>query len=324
MQYKYLPNINKPISRLVQGTVMINSGQLDWSFALLDAVFEAGCTAFDSGQSYRLGDCERVLGKWLHSRGVQEQVVILTKGAHHSQDRKRVTPYDITADLHDSLARLRVDTIDLYLLHRDDPSLPVEPIVDILNEHHQAGLIRVFGVSNWTIERIEAANAYAQANGLTPIAVSSPNFSLADQFEAPWPDCISISGPRNQAAQDWYAKNQMPLFVWSSLAGGFFSGRFTRDNLDTFETHLDLVCVKAYGYEENFKRYDRAKQLAEQKGVTVPQIAMAYVLHQPLNLFALVGCNSGAEFAENAAALELQLSAKEMAWLDLQIEDLGA
>ena len=318
MQYGHVPGIDKPISRLAQGTVMVNSQEIDKSFALLDDIFELGCTAFDTAHVYGRGDNERTVGRWVNERGVRDNVVIIGKGAHHNEDRHRVTPFDITADLHDSLARFRFETIDLYLLHRDDPAVPVGPIVEILNEHRRAGKIRAFGGSNWTHERIQAANAYAQANGLVPFAASSPNFSLAEQVKEPWANCISISGPQGQAARDWYAKEQMPLFTWSSLAGGFFSGRFTRDNLDSFESTLDQLCVQSYCYEDNFRRLDRVRLLAGGKGLTVPQIALAYVMSQPLNVFALVGCQNGDEFRANLEACAVKLSPAEIAWLELK------
>jgi aryl-alcohol dehydrogenase-like predicted oxidoreductase len=210
------------------------------------------------------------------------------------------------------------------LLHRDDPGVPVGPIVEVLNEHLAAGRIHVFGGSNWTPERIQAANEYAAAHGLVPFAASSPNFSLAEQVREPWPNCISISGPQGEAVRAWYGQNEMPLFTWSSLAGGFFSGRFTRDNLDSFETYLDKLCVESYCYEDNFKRLDRARQLAEEKGLTLPQVALAYVLSQPLNIFALVGCQSGAEFKANMEASQVRLTPAEIEWLELKSEELGA
>ena len=102
----------------------------------------AGGTVHDPTVGHAgLGKAERMLGRWINERGVREQVVIITKGAHYNEDRKRVTPFDITSDLHDSLARLKTDYIDLYILHRDDPDVPVGPIVEILNQHQQAGLI---------------------------------------------------------------------------------------------------------------------------------------------------------------------------------------
>lgn len=318
MEYGHISGIDKPISRLVQGTVMVNSGELEKSFALLDEVYALGCTTFDTGHVYGNGDCERTVGRWVRERGVRDQVVMIGKGAHHNADRKRVTPFDITADIYDSLARFKFDYIDLYLLHRDDPTVPVGPIIETLNEHQQAGRIHLFGASNWTHERIKEANQYAAAHGLKPFIASSPNFSLADQVKEPWPDCITISGPANEATRAWYQQTQMPLFTWSSLAGGFFSGRFTRHNLDSFSNYFDNLCVESYCYEDNFQRLDRATQLAKQKGLTLPQIALAYVINQPLNIWALVGCRNGHEFAANIAASQINLSAEEMAWLDLK------
>ncbi len=317
MKYGKVPGVPKPISRLVQGTVMINARNADESFALLDGVFELGCTAFDTAHGYGGGECERVLGRWIRERGVRDQVVILTKGAHHNQDRRRVTPFDITSDLHDSLARLQVDFIDLYVLHRDDPNVPVGPIVEVLNAHQETGLIGAFGGSNWSHTRIKAANDYAAAHGLTPFMISSPQFSLAEMVKEPWENCVSISGSSGAVARAYYEKTKIALFTWSSLAGGFFSGRFTRDNLDTFDRHLDKLCVHSYCYEENFQRLERAKELAKEKGLTLPQIALAYSQNHPLNLFSLVGCRAPQEFADNVVALETPLTEEEIHWLEV-------
>jgi aryl-alcohol dehydrogenase-like predicted oxidoreductase len=322
MQYGNLPGVDKPISRLVQGTVMIGSEHLEQSFQLMDDVFDLGCTCFDTGHLYGHGDCERTLGRWIEERGLRDEIVILTKGAHFNADRNRVTPFDITSDLFDSLARLRTDSVELYMLHRDDPTVPVGPIVEVLNEHKEAGRVQAFGASNWTHQRIKEANAYAKAHNLTPFVASSPNFSLAEQVQEPWPDCVSISGPAGEEARAWYRQTQLALFPWSSLAGGFFSGRFTRDNLDTFTSDLDVRCVRSYCYEDNFQRLERARLLAEGRGLTLPQIAMAWVMNQPLDIYALVGCAKREEFADNATALEVELAPEELAWLDLQTDEV--
>lgn len=316
MLYGSVRGLDKQVSRLVQGTVMVRSDCWESSVELLDAVFALGGNTFDTAHVYGQGDNERTFGRWVNDRGLREQVVIIGKGAHHNQDRQRVTPFDITADIHDSLARLRTDYIDLYLLHRDNPSVAVGPIVEVLNEHLAAGRIRAFGGSNWSQSRIQAANEYAAAHGSVPFAVSSPNFSLAIQFKEPWDNCVSLTGEENEGVRRYYRETQMPLFTWSSLAGGFFSGRFRPDNLDTFTAYLDKLCVHSYCYDENFARYGRAEELAHKHGVSVPQLALAYVLSQPWNVFTLVGCANGAEFAANAVALELQLTGQELAWLE--------
>ncbi len=318
MQYGNIDGIDKPISRLVHGTIMLTSEEEEWSFKLLDAVYDNGITAFDTGHIYGGGDPERILGRWMKERGNRDRVVLLGKGAHHNADRRRVTPFDVTADLHDSLARFQVDYIDIYVLHRDDPSVPVGPIVEVLNEHIQAGKIGKIGGSNWSHERLQEANAYAEANGLQPFAVSSPNFSLAEQAEPPWSECITISGPENAGVRSWYEESQMPLFTWSSIANGFFSGRLTRANFEEVKDQFDESSIRAYCTPDNFDRLDRVEKLAADKSLTVPQVALAYVLNQPLNIFALVGARSRAECDANLEVLSLELTQAEMDWLDLR------
>lgn len=318
MKYGSVPGVEKQVSRLVQGTIPIGTKKLEESFALLDAVVAQGGNAFDTAHVYGGGDNERALGQWMKERGNREKLVVLAKGCHHNQDRKRVTPFDIAADLHDSLARMQVEYVDLYVLHRDDPNVPVGPIVEALNHWRNEGLIRAFGGSNWSYERIREANAYAESHGLTKFAVTSPNFSLANQIREPWAECITISGPANEAARQYYRETQIAIFAWSSLAGGFFSGRITRENTQEWQDYYMKLAVDCYAVEENFQRLDRVKELAAKKGATIPQIAMAWVMRQGLNLFALVGCNNGEEYAANAAALEIELTAEECAWLDLK------
>ena len=318
MQYGKIAGVPNPISRLVQGSVMVESKAIPECFYLLDAIRDLGCTTFDTAHVYGSGDNERTFGKWVRERGIRNKINIIGKGAHHSQDRKRVTPWDISADIYDSLARFQTDHIDIYLLHRDDPAVPVGPIVETLNGHLKAGRILAYGGSNWSHTRVQEANDYAASHGLAPFVASSPNFSLAMQVQPPWDGCITISGPAQQTPRDYYAKLNMPLFTWSSLAGGFFSGRLRRDNLATFETYLDKLAVTSYAHEDNFKRLDRVQQLAEEKNMSIPQIATAYVMSYPLNIFALVGCQTADEFKATAAASELRLSQNEMEWLDLK------
>lgn len=324
MHYREIPGVKEPVARVIQGSTMIGS-DLDetQSFALLDQVYELGCNTIDTAHVYCGGDSERIIGRWIQARELREEIVIITKGAAHSRDRRRLTPFDIASDLHDSLARLKTEYIDLYLVHRDDPDMPVEPIIDTLNEHLRAGRLQAFGASNWSHPRIEAANAYAGANGLEPFVASSPQFSLVESFDEPWPLCISISGATGFAAREWYARTHMPVLAWSPLASGFFSGRFRRDNLHLFgEREWDEVAIRTYASEANFKRFDRASALAAEKGLTAAQIALAYVMNQPMNLFVVVGPHSGEKFKANIEASEVFLTQEEMDWLDLKTDSL--
>ena len=316
MIYQRIEGLDKPLARVIQGTVMLSRERLEEGFALLDAVFEQGGTTFDTAHGYAGGDTDRVLGLWMEARGNRDQVVIVGKGCHHNADRRRVTPYDLESDLMDSLARLRTDYVDLYLLHRDDPDLPVAPIMEAFARHLAAGRIHAYGGSNWSPRRLEAANDYAAQHSLPPMRASSPNFSLAVQRQEPWPDCLSISGPDGAPDRAWYRRTRMPLLVWSSLAGGFFSGQLRRDNLHTAAEYFLKLSADTYGTEENFRRYDAAREIAEQRGVSVPQVALAYLFGSGLNVFPLVGARTAQEFAENAQAAELDLTAEEIAALE--------
>ena len=307
MEYGSIPGVDLPVSRVIQGCTGISRRELDLALDLLDGVFELGCTACDTAVIYGGGQSERALGEWVSRRGVRKKVVLVTKGAHHNQDRKRVTPFDIASDLHDSLARLKTDYIDVYLLHRDDPDVPVGEIVEALNEHASSGKIRAFGGSNWTGDRIRQANDYARDHGLTGFVVSSPNLSLAVSADVPWGGCVSISAPEGRADRQWYAETQMPVLAWSSLAGGFLTGRFTRENVHTFTEGMDATLVRCYGTEENFRRLDWAKRIAADSGASVAQVAVAWLFRQPLNVFALTACDTKQEMAANIEALKLPL-----------------
>lgn len=318
MEYSEVPGVDKQVSRLIHGTITLSPDAVEEGFALLDDVYALGYNTFDTAHVYGGGHNERLFGRWIRERGIRDHVVILGKGAHHNQDRRRVTPYDITADLHDTLARMQVDHIDIYILHRDDPNVPVGPIVEILNEHARAGKIGAFGGSNWTSERIAEANEYAEKNGLTPFIVSNPNYSLAEMVKEPWENCVTISGPAGAPSRQWYGDHGQILFTWSSLAGGFFSGRFRRDNLDQFTSYFDKLCVECYCYEQNFERLERAEKLAIEKDATLAQIALSFVLNQPLKIFTLAAAGNKSEAQANVDALAIKLTPGELAWLDLR------
>jgi aryl-alcohol dehydrogenase-like predicted oxidoreductase len=322
MDYGTIVGIAKPVSRLVLGTMIISIEERERSFALLDAAVELGWTAFDTAHGYAGGNSERGLGQWMLARGNREKVVIVSKGCHHNRDRRRVTPFDLASDLHDSLARLQTDYVDLYLLHRDDPAVPVGPIVEALNEHLEAGRIHAFGGSNWTHERIVEANEYAQKHGLRPFVASSPNYGLADQIEDPWGGgCVTISGPGSRKARAWYATNEMPVLAYSSLARGFLSGRVTPNNYEQTKSTLDRACRTAYCHEPNFRRLERALRLSKEKAVSVPQLVLAFMFASPVNVFPIVGAASRDELADNLKTFAVTLSQEERAWLDLEREE---
>lgn len=323
MKYAKMDGVALPVSRMVSGTAQYeNWMRHEPLFEVLDAALEHGVNAIDSGREYADGACEKAIGAWMRARGNREQVVLISKGGHHNAIRKRVTPYDVTADIMDSLALLDTDHIDIYMLHRDDESVPVGPIVEMLHGHWEAGRICTYGASNWSLGRILEANAYAEAHGLHPFMVASQHFSLGEQMDDPHGGgCISMTGQAMQPARDWFAAQRMPLLAYSSLCMGLFSGRFNRDNYKRLyaEGVLPEPCVRAYCCEQNFARLDRAKALAAEKGVDVAAIALSYVINYSdycgFDIFALVGSASAAEVDANVQAVNLKLTRQEVDWL---------
>ncbi|WP_152397033.1 aldo/keto reductase [Paenibacillus guangzhouensis] len=302
----------RPIRHLVAQLIMGSGNFLRRDDAehidlMFDTFLRVGGNLIDTAHQY--GRCERKIGEWIDRSGRRSELKILTKGAHHDDGEPgpRVNPKAITKDLLESLERLRTDHVELYALHRDDPSVEVAPIMEVLNEHLEAGRIHAIGASNWTHERIQEANDYAATHGLIGFTFNSPNLSLAKCRVPRWEGCVSAG--RDMC--EWHTRNQLPLLSWSSQAGGFFTGRFTPDVQD------DAEMVKVYYTKDNWERYARADQLAQGKGVSRMQIALSYVLHQPFPTAALVGMETVDEVLSSAAGLMVTLTEHEVRWLDL-------
>ena len=283
---------------------------------LLDAAFENGINALDTGHVYGNGASERAIGDWLERRGLADDVFVLSKGCHPDAAGPRVNPEALARDLAESLDRLRLSAVDLYMLHRDDPAVPVGEMVDAFAEHLAAGRLRAYGFSNWTRARIEEACDYAEANDRPVPAASSPNFSLADQIKDPWGGgCVTLTGQAAADDREWHRDSGMAIFAWSSLARGLFSGRVTRRALAADPALVDEACRTAYVHDVNLARLDRVTEFAEAGGASVPQIALAWVLAQDLPLHAIVGAANEQEVEDLAAAAALTLTEEEEKWL---------
>ena len=319
MTYGTLPYIDKPVSRLFAGTMLGCMSQGQDASELLDQIYAMGINAFDSANVYGLAECS--LGDWVEKRGLRDKLVIQTKGAHHDRWHIRVTPYDILSDVHTSLARMKTDYIDIYLLHRDDETKPVGPIVETLNALVDEGKIKAFGGSNWTHKRVAEANAYAAEHGLQGFTVVSPYYGLAVQHADPFGgNCIGISGPENAEARAYYRENNIAVVPYSSIGAGFFSGRMKSSDPEGAKAVVSGSTVRGYFTEDNFQRLARVEELAAEKGYSVAQIAMAWVLHQDMDLYPIVGSSRVEGMADNVAALEIKLTKEELAYLDLESE----
>lgn len=307
MIYGAVAGLAKPVSRLVMGCD--NQATFPHGAAMWDDFWEQGGNCFDTGYIYGGGLQERLLGKWLQNRGVRKEAVIIGKGAH----TPNCNPEALSRQLLQTLERLGVDGVDIYMLHRDNPQIPVGEFVEVLNEHHKAGRMSAFGGSNWSLERVQQANDYAKQHGLIGFSVVSNNFSLARMVDPVWGGCVSAS---DAASRQWLEKPQTALFAWSSQARGFFV-RGDRD----FTADEELV--RCWYSDDNFARLERAQELAERKDTSPINIAAAYVLNQSFPIFALVGPRQISETHSSLGALALSLTVEERAWLNLERETLA-
>ncbi|AGB44814.1 MULTISPECIES: aldo/keto reductase [Mesorhizobium] len=297
-----IPGLPKPTSVVALGFEdfrTFSSGSI-----LLDAFFEAGGNLFDTGYVYGGGYTETLLGQWLRNRGVREQSVIIAKGAHSPL----CYPDVIAKQLAQSLDRLQTDHVDIYFMHRDNPDVPVGEFVDAMDAEVKAGRIRgPFGGSNWTMQRMDEAIAYAERTGKQKPGALSNNFSLAEMLEPIWAGCITSSTDDWKA---WLTSRQMPNFAWSSQGRGFFTDRAGRDRLDSEEL------VRVWYSERNFGRRDRAIELAARLRKSPIHIALAYVLNQPFPSVPLIGPRTLGELDDSLRALDIALSPAELEWLD--------
>jgi aryl-alcohol dehydrogenase-like predicted oxidoreductase len=322
MRIATLPSSPKPLSRIVLGTDTVGA-IFPWSDTaemrrFLDAILDLGCTAIDTAAVYLLGGSERLVGEWISSRKLRDRIFLITKGAAPVLPftASRFDVRAISADLHASLRRLRTDYVDLYLLHRDDPSRPFEDVLALLARFHREGKCAAYGVSNWTLPRIQAAMRFLEAENLPPLAASSPHFSLVDWTHLFLPGCISIASSAGDAARKFHEKTQLPVLAWSPLGRGFFGRRAAQSTRPPWHSPWQMWLHHTYASEANFARRRRAHELAQAHGVTAAQIAIAFLLSQPFPVFPIVGTHSIDNMRRNLEACEIRLSRSQCLYLE--------
>ena len=325
MLYGSIPGIKKRVSRLVLGSMVFHTERQDLTNQLLDAFVAAGGTAIDLANVYGAGQSEVAFGKWLRGRrsrarrgasDFRDTLVIIAKGAHHAMPGyvSRMTPDAIVGDLNLALERTGAGYADMYLLHKDEETVPVGIIVDALDTCVRRGKTKVVGGSSWSHERLGLANSYAAVHEKAPLLVSSPNHSLAVPREPMWQGCRYLPG--DAAALTWYAQTQMPVLAWSSQARGFFSGRFSPGK------GPDPDVLRVYDTPDNWERLKRTRQLARRLGCTNTQVALAWVLQAPFPVYALIGPRTVEELQDSLGALDLNLTPEQCAYLSLERRSL--
>ena len=255
----------------------------------MDAYVEIGGNFIDTARIYGdfvrkiQGGSEQVIGRWMEDRRCREQIVLGTKGGHPdpaTMHTGRLSHGEILDDMRRSLDNLRTDCVDVYWLHRDDVSRPVEDILESLTDLVESGMTRFVGVSNWKPERIVEANASAAQHGLVKLYANQPQFSLARQIVVEDETLCQMDGE----TYAMHVRENMPCVCFSSQAKGFLS------KLDQGgEAILPDKARRRYLCEENLAVFGRSRALSAQTGLSVNAIALAWLTSQPFPTFPIAG-----------------------------------
>lgn len=316
-----LAGLDKPVSRLVHGSTGLMGAEDTEAFAVLDAAVDAGINAFDTAAAYAFDDysVDAMLGRWIQARGGCDDIVVIAKGAHPALPDwhlPRVNPAAAAADIDLTRARMGIDCLDLWLFHRDDPAVDVGPLVEAAAAAVDRGRISAWGVSNWSVPRIEAAISYATDHGLAAPVCSSVHYSLATQLDSPWHDVVTLTGAEHAADREWHRRNDVRVVAWSALAGGFLSERVSRRDLEGEPAAHLAETARCYFNSENWQRRERAAEVGRAKGLSLSQTALAWVFAADFGPMAVVGSVTATEVRENVGAAQARLSEADIAYIN--------
>ncbi|HWA24445.1 MAG TPA: aldo/keto reductase [Lacunisphaera sp.] len=310
-----LPGTPLAVSPLcLGGTMHGNTITEAESFTLLDRFVALGGNFLDTARIYsdwvpgEYRRSERIIGDWLRARGCRHRIVLATKGAHpfiQSLNVPRTSAAEIRDDLEGSLRTLRTDVIDLYWLHRDNTSHLVEHFIDLLNKFVHEGKIRAFGASNWTTDRIRAANAYAQQSGQQGFIANQPFWCLGCQQSKPPPFTGYVK--LDPEMLRFHRETRMAIIPYTSQAGGFFS-KLARGDGDLAGSEFHVPANLAAGKV--------VADLATERSVEPSAIVLAYLWSRPLTVVPIVGTHTVAQLEECFAALPIRLTTGELAALE--------
>jgi len=295
----------KPSSRIVFGTAAIS--QAEDPFQLLDAAFEKGVRRFDLARTYGQGKSETVFGEWMESRGIdRREINIITKGGmgddkYGDPDRPILTHETLMGEVESSLNALKVQDVDMYMYHRDDPRLPVSQFVIWANEIIDSGKTSSWGVSNWSFERFQEAHDFAVREGYHPPTANSPQLSLAAPACEVWPTTYTVARKEHEDQINWYNNNKVELVCWEVLAKGFMAvpdlwceetvdKAFLKKEVEIGSDEWRLQRIQsAYCNEENYRRRRNAVKVGERHNMSLAQIAALYAMSTSPNVSVIMG-----------------------------------
>lgn len=264
------------------------------AFELLDVYTGCGGKSIDTAHVYsdylpgERHSSEKTIGKWLRSRRARQNVVLATKGGFPALDDysvSRLTPAEIRSDLEESLSCLGVDYVDIYWLHRDDPEKDCGMFVEVLEGFKKEGLIRSYGLSNFTVSRVREADREAVKRGFGPVPAVQIKWGLAKT--APGRVYDRTLAEMDDGYFRFLEKSGKALFAYSSQAKGFFSKlRFDEEGKPFMEPGK---CRDRYFCGENIELYNRLSGEARLRGMPVAELAMRKMLEAPFPVTLIVG-----------------------------------
>ena len=316
MQYARLGETGLVVSKLALGTMTFGTGRdrpaaaaiykLDQAGAdrLVAEAIAAGVNHFNSADIYSGGESETMLGKALGAR--RQEVVISTKVGNRMDPgllQAGLSRRHILEAAEASLKRLGTDYIDVYLAHRTDPHTPLEETLEAFDALVRQGKVRYVGFSNWPAWMAATARGLQQQRGYEPFRAAEMYYSLVgrdleDEF-APWAQQAGCG-----------------LIVWSPLAGGFLSGKYTREDPSGGGGRLSGFDMIPFDREQGYRTVDVLKAVAARHGATPAAIALAWLLGRSAVSSVLVGASSSEQLAANLAAADIGLTEQDLAELD--------
>ncbi len=313
MRYRKLGSSDLEVSEIALGAWLTYAGgiELDQTRACTDAAFDVGINFFDTANVYGRGAAETAWGEILSGRP-RDSYILATKvwgQMSDDPDDRGLSAAQIAKQIDASLARLQTDYVDLYQAHRFDPDVPIEETIEALRKVVADGKARYLGFSEWTAEQIEAALEVA---GPDLFVSSQPQYSML--WQAPEAEVFPLS-----------AANGISQIVWSPLAQGLLTGKYrpgeeppadSRAANDSMNMSMDLVMNDA-----NLEAVDRLRPIAEDEGVSLTELALAWVLRREEVAAAIVGASRPEQVHANAAASGIELSDDVLAAIDEALGD---
>lgn len=317
MRYNPLGRSGLYVSELCLGTMTFGGGdgmwqaigkvQQDEADAILKASLDAGINFIDTANIYSEGASETILGQGLKNLGIaRDQVVIATKALGRMSPGPNgagASRGHILDQIEQSLKRLQLDHVDLYQIHGFDPLTPMDETLEALDNLVRRGLVRYVGLSNWAAWHVAKAMGIAEARRLArPISLQAYYTIAGRDLEREIVPMMASEG--------------VGLMVWSPLAGGLLSGKYSRADEHGDGGRRANFDFPPIDKNRAYDIIDAMRPIAEAKGVSVAQIALAWLLHQPAVSTVIIGAKRVDQLQDNLGAVDVALSAEERATLD--------